>query len=165
MNISIKDFLEVINYSINDVYHYQWDCFGKSALSISAESNDYLITVIFDVLDQTVYEMNSHDYLLNKAYRMIHPEFRGDYFEEAKEKGVDGFNAWHDVNYIDLEVEEDMLEKSRAIFLGEKYDTRILIPLNLSEDEIFILMKNAHNLDLTFNKYVENLLIDFIKNL
>jgi hypothetical protein len=164
MNISLKDFLEVIDYSINDVYHYQWDCFGKSALSLKAESNDYSIGIIFDLLDQTVYEVNSHDYLLNKAYRMIHPEFVEKYFEESKEKGIDPFNAWDEVNYIDLEVEEDMLEKSRSIFLGEKYDTRILVPLNLSEDEIFILMKNAHDLDMTFNKYVENLLMDFIKN-
>jgi len=66
--------------------------------------------------------------------------------------------AWDDVNYIDLDVDEDFLEKAKSIVNGEDYDTRVSIPLDLPDDVLFELMKKAHEKDMTLNQLVEEAL-------
>jgi hypothetical protein len=46
----------------------------------------------------------------------------------------------------------------------EEYDTRISVPLELDDDIMFDLMKLAHERDVTFNKLVEDILREAIKN-
>lgn len=175
MNISIKDFLELIDYSIDDSYQYQWNCFGNSALCISSNCDAYSIEIIFDTKNKTVYQMVALDLLKNKAYRMIHPSYKQAYFDEAKERGVDAFNVWENddsdceessnswVKYTDLDVEDDILEKAKAIFLGEEYDERVIIPLDFPKDKLFILMKSAHEQDITLNQYLNNIILNELK--
>lgn len=45
----------------------------------------------------------------------------------------------------------------------EKLDSREVVQLELTEHEFYILAKGAHELDLTFNKYVEKILLDFLE--
>jgi hypothetical protein len=45
-----------------------------------------------------------------------------------------------------------------SIKAGEDYDTRVSVPLELENDEMFELMKMAHEQDLTLNEFVEQLL-------
>ena len=73
--------------------------------------------------------------------------------------------AWDDVPWIDLEVQEDFLEKSKAIQAVEEYDTRIIVTLNLEEEELLTLFKLAHEADMTFNQFVEKFLIETIERL
>jgi len=51
-----------------------------------------------------------------------------------------------------------MLEKARAIVLGEDYDSRIRIPVDMPDAELFVLMKMAHEQDITFNQLMINVL-------
>ena len=53
---------------------------------------------------------------------------------------------------------DDWVEKATAIVKGEDYDARIVVPLNFSEEELFTLMKMAHEMDLSLNKFVEHIL-------
>jgi hypothetical protein len=62
------------------------------------------------------------------------------------------------VNYVDIEVDDDFIQKCLAIKAGEDYDTRVNIPLELEDDQMFELMKMAHEQDLTLNEFVEQLL-------
>jgi hypothetical protein len=66
--------------------------------------------------------------------------------------------AWDDVDYVDLETDDDFIQKCLAIKAGEDYDTRVSVPLELENDEMFELMKMAHEQDLTLNEFVEQLL-------
>jgi hypothetical protein len=66
--------------------------------------------------------------------------------------------AWDDVDYVDLEVDDDFIQKCLSIKEGEDYDTRVSVPLELDNDEMFELMKMAHEQDLTLNEFVEQLL-------
>ena len=59
---------------------------------------------------------------------------------------------------MDLESDDDFIEKARAIRAGEDYDTRVSIPLDLPDDVLFTLMKQAHEQDITFNDHMENIL-------
>jgi predicted HicB family RNase H-like nuclease len=66
--------------------------------------------------------------------------------------------AWEDVNYVDLEVDEDFLEKMTAIMLEQEYDTMVSIPLDLGKEELHTLMLMAHEKNITLNEMVAEVL-------
>jgi hypothetical protein len=119
--------------------------------------------VIFDTDNQTVYEVEVCDYTNDRAYRMINPDFKQEFDAESVDRGQLGDQAWDDVDYIDIDVEEDFLEKTRAIIAGVDYDNRVQIPLTLPDDQMFELMRLAHERDITLNQLVESVLRDAIE--
>ena len=85
-------------------------------------------------------------------------------YAEAKRRTVDPDQAWDDVKWIDLETEEDFLQKASAIFNGLDFDTRIIVPIDLPSDELFKLMQLAHERDITLNQMVTEMLEEVIRN-
>jgi hypothetical protein len=65
----------------------------------------------------------------------------------------------------ELETEEDILEKTNEIMTGQPYDKRSVIPLELDKDDLYMLMLQAHEKDLTLNKYVESAIMEVIKKM
>jgi hypothetical protein len=63
--------------------------------------------------------------------------------------------AYDDVKFVELEQTDDMLEKARAIYLGEDYDQRVKVPIDLPNDLLFELMIKAHEKDITLNNLIE----------
>ena len=111
--------------------------------------------------------MQAWDFDAQREYRWIHPDYLEAYRKEAKSRGIKRRKSIDDRKYIDLEVAEDILGKSRSIFLGEEYDTRVIVPLDLEDDLLFQLMKLAHEADMTLNDFVAYILrqeIDKAKN-
>jgi hypothetical protein len=158
--ISLKEFLEVIDYSVTEGWQYQWRCFGDNAYALDHHDPDRSknsFTIIFDKQDKTVYVAEVHDYENNRSYRLMNPAFAQAYKDESAEKGVKDV-AWDDVAYTDLETNEDWLNKAQAIFDGDEYDTRVSIPLDIPDDELFKYMIAAHERDMTFNQFVEEAL-------
>lgn len=158
--ITMREFFELINYRITEGSDYGWQCYGSYVHAIDCTDNDYSLTVVFDRNIQTVYEVTVHDYQNNRAYRMIHPEYQVAHRVEAAKRGVDPDNAWGLVQYVDLETQEDFASKARAIIVGESYDTRIEIPIELPESELLELFKIAHARDITFNDFVVEILTE-----
>jgi hypothetical protein len=159
--ITVKEWMELVDYRITEGSDYQWGCYGHDAHMLDSwngEQDGHSFTIIFDTKNQTVYEAQAHDYVHNRAYRMINPDFKKKLKKEAKRRDVDKDMAWDDVNYTDLEVDDDFIQKCLAIREGEDYDTRVSVPLELGNDEMFELMKMAHEQDLTLNQLVEQLL-------
>ena len=74
------------------------------------------------------------------------------------ERGVNLNEAWDCVDYVDLDVLDDFIQKSLAIKAGEKYDTRVQVPVDFSDEELLQYMKMAHERDMTFNDFVEEAL-------
>ena len=81
---------------------------------------------------------------------------------EAKERNVDPDQAWDDVKWIDLDVGDDWLEKATAMFNGEEFDTRVQMEVDLDDDLILHLAKEAHKRDITLNKMIEVILQEMI---
>ena len=163
--ITMKEWMELIGYRITEGSDYMWSCYGSDAHCLDSwngEQDGHSFTVIFDTKDQTVYEVQAHDYVHNRAYRMINPDFQKKYKKEAKHRDIDKNNAWDDVNYIDLEVDDDFIQKCLAIQAGEDYDTKVSVPLELEDDKMFELMRMAHEQDITLNQLVENILRNMI---
>ena len=159
--ITVKGFMELVEYRVTEGDSYLWKCFGDSAFSLSSWNGDqdgWSMNMVFDTKDQTVYIVEVCDYARDRAYRMINPNYKMVHDAEALSRGVDYKEAWDDVNYVDLETVEDFVEKAQAIRDGEDYDTRVDVPLTVPDDVLFELMKRAHEQDITLNKLVEQIL-------
>ena len=157
--ITLQDFLHAVDYRITGGSEFQWQCFGDHAryLDCNVDIQRASASVIFDSRDQTVYQVTAYDYTADRAYRWTHPDAVSNHQQEVEERGVTD-HAWDSVAYVDLELAEDMLEKARAIIAGEAYDTRVSIPIELPDDEMLVLMTMAHEQDMTFNDFVEDIL-------
>lgn len=166
--MNLKDYMEAVDYCITEGSEFCWSCFGPNAYRLDSwngEQDGYTISIVFDTVDQTVYQVEAWDYLNNRAYRWNNPEFVEAHDAEAKSRDIDPKNAWDEVNFVDLEVEADFWEKARAIVAGEEYDTRVQIEVTFEDDVLFELMKIAHSKDMTFNQLVETVLTEEINRL
>lgn len=159
--ITIKDFLETTQYKIAESSRFLWDCYGKNARILSSEEfKIYSAQIIFDTETQTVYEATVCDYKNDRAYRLIHPDYKEAYVKEGEERGANYNQAWDDVEYIDLETEDDFLEKLEAIVNEENYDDRVVVPIDIDSDVLYDLMLAAHKKDITLNQYITGILAD-----
>ena len=166
--ITLKEWMELVDYRITGGSEFQWHCYGKLAQTIDSDGANHSVSVVFDRNDQVVYEITVCDYVNNRAYRMIDSDFKFGHDDEAAGRDVPANQAWDNVNYIDLETDEDFMAKARAIITGELYDTRVQVPVEFSDEELLTYMKLAHERDITFNQLVEEALReaidDFNKN-
>lgn len=156
--ITLKEWMELVDYRITEGSEYCWDCYGHDAHCLDSwngDQNGHSFCVIFDTKTQVVYEVQAHDYVHNRAYRLINPEFKSLHTDESIERDVRFDEAWDDVNYIDLDVDDDFIQKGLAIRDGEDYDTRVQVQVEFSDDELLQYMKIAHDRDITFNQLVE----------
>lgn len=159
--ITLKQWMEVVEYRVTEGSEYCWKCYGYDAYALDSWNGDnegHSFTVIFDTKTQVVYEVQAHDYKNNRAYRMINPEFVEANRKEAEQKNVSRAEAWENTSYVDLDLEEDFLEKAKAIVNGEDYDTRVRIPLDFTDEELLTYMTMAHERDMTFNAFIEEAL-------
>lgn len=161
--ISMQDYLEAIDYRITEGGDYGWNCYGDHAHQLSAwngvhGNGGWSANIVFDTKTQVVYEAEVCDYTNERAYRLINPDYKPAHDAEAGSRGELGNQAWDDVDYVDLDVEDDFLEKLEAIINGEDYDTRVQVQVEFSDDELLKYMKLAHERDITFNQLIEEAL-------
>jgi len=82
--------------------------------------------------------------------------------KEAEAHNVSFDEAWDDVNYVDLEVDDDFISKCLAIKAGEDYSTDVSIPLDLPDDLLMFAFKCAHAENMTFNDWMNKMLKEFV---
>lgn len=147
--ISLKEWMEVANYRITEGGDYFAYGGAYALTSWSGDQDGYSIEIIFSPRTQEVYEVQACDYKHNRAYRLVHGDYRDEKLNDE---------AWDNTNWIDLESDDDWIQKALSIVAGEDYDTRVTIPLDLPEAELMVLFKAAHAEDMTFNDFVEKVL-------
>ena len=160
---------EAMNHKITGGSEYQWQCF-PDARFLDYESDYAHVSILYSTVDQTVYQADAsikreawpNDERYDKPYRWTNPEFKNVYLNESKERNVDPTQAWDDVKWVELETDKDFLEKAKAMFNGDYWDTRIQIPVELDDDTILKLSLEAHQRDITLNKMVEVVLQEVI---
>ena len=167
--VDMKQFFEAIGYRITEGGDYGWECYGPNSHQLSSwngihGSGGWSANIVFSTKSQKVYEVEVCDYTNDRAYRLINPKYKERHANEATERGVLANQAWDDVDYTDLETEEDFLEKLTAIVNGEVYDTRVSIPVDFTDEELLKYMKLAHDRDMTFNAFIEEALREAIEN-
>jgi len=100
------------------------------------------MSMIFDINTDEVIEISIDDFSREVFYCLKNPKYK----------------RYEDMNVaktVELETDEDFLEKASAIIDGREYDSRVSIPLEMPDDELLMCMKLAHEEDITFNHWVE----------
>lgn len=161
--MTIEDFMKAVKYRITDGSDFCWSCFGTDAQYLNSDTDDYGSCIVYDRQTQVIYCAEAHDYVNERSYRWTNPDYADAHRQESKTRDVDLSIAWDHVKFVDLETEEDFLIKCSAIVDGRDYDTRVTVPVDLDDDEIFTLMKMAHDRDITLNQLVEVILTEVIK--
>jgi hypothetical protein len=163
--ITMKEWMELVNFRITEGSDYCWQCYGNNAYHLDSwngEQDGHSFTIIFDTKDQTVYEVQAHDYVHQRAYRMVNEDFAKKMKKESKHRGINKNEAWDDVDYVDLEVDDDFIQKCLAIAAGEDYSTDVSIPIDLPDELLMFAFKQAHEKNMTFNDFINQALRDFI---
>lgn len=145
--ITLKEWMETVDYRITEGSDY--NLYSPNAYALSSwngEHDGYSMEIIFDIKTQVVYCVEACDYKNNRAYRLTHPDHK-----DADENN----QAWDDTEWIDLDVDDDFIQKCLAIKAGEDYDTRVSVPVDFTDEELLQYMKLAHERDITFNEFVE----------
>jgi len=157
--ITLKEFMEIVDYRITEGSDYTWDCFGDRAYTISAwngEHNGWSFNITFSTKTQEVFVAEACDYKHNRAYRIFNHNYKEVYKNYAKVHNEEYMDqAWDDVNYVDLDVDDDFIQKALAIIEGKDYDTRVQVEVDFSDEDLLKYMKLAHEMDITFNELVE----------
>ena len=160
--ISIEEFMNAVNYRITEGSEYLWGCFGNQPYRIESESDEFTISLVFNPETLFVFEMEVWDYVNQRAYRWVSPQFIKSLKKESKNRGLK-FKGEGTYKFIDLDVPADILEKATAIANGEEYDERVMIELNMTDEEMALMARAAHIKDVTINQFVVDALEEAIK--
>jgi hypothetical protein len=161
----MKEWMELVDYKITEGGDYGWQCFGPNAYQLSSwnglhDKGGWSFNIVFSTKTQKVYEVAVCDYTRSRAYRMIVENKQAKHRKEAERHLVNLNEAWDDIEYVDLEVVDDFIQKCLAIKKGEDYDTGVLMPLTLDNDTILQAALAAHERGITLNDYINLALAD-----
>jgi hypothetical protein len=167
--LTIKEWMELVDYKITESGQYGWSCYGPNAYCLDSWNGvhgkgGYSFSIVFSTKSQKVYEIQVSDYTNNRAYRMINTKYADKHAKEVLNRGEYANIAWDDVEYVDLEVDDDFIQKALAIKAGTNYDTRVQVQVEFSDEELLKYMKIAHERDITFNTLIEEALRSAIED-
>jgi len=162
--MQLKQVNDVLDHKITDGSEFLWDCYGTTANFLNYASDFAEATIVFDSTTQEIYEatINSKD-CSKQPYRWLNPNTKQDFLDECRNRELNPRLAWDNIEYIDLETEEDFFEKAHAIFNNLPYDKRVQLPMDLTTEEWYDLMKLAHERDITLNQLIAEILQNFIE--
>ena len=164
----MKEWMELVDYKITEGGDYGWSCFGPNSYSLNSWNGihgdgGYSFNIVFSTKSQKVYEVSICDYTNNRAYRMINPNNVEKHRKEAIARDVNLNEAWEDVDYVDLEVDDDFIQKCLAIRAGEDYDDSVSVPIDLPDDLLLQAALEAHKRNITLNAYINMALADLVE--
>ena len=166
--LNMREWMELVDYKITEGSDYGWSCYGPNSYSLDSWNGihgegGYNFSIVFSTKSQKVYEVSICDYTNNRAYRMINPNNVEKHRKEAVARDVNFNEAWEDVDYVDLEVDDDFIQKCLAIKAGEDYDTGVLVPIDLPDDLLLQAALEAHKRNITLNAYINMALVDLVE--
>ena len=171
--LNMREWMELVDYKITEGSDYGWSCYGPNSYSLDSWNGihgegGYSFNIVFSTKrlfakSQKVYEVSICDYTNNRAYRMINPNNVEKHRKEAVARDVNLNEAWEDVDYVDLEVDDDFIQKCLAIKAGEDYDTGVLVPIDLPDDLLLQAALEAHKRNITLNAYINMALVDLVE--
>jgi hypothetical protein len=152
----------VFQHQITEGNDFGWNCWPNSRF-LDYESEWAHGSVVFSTVDQGIYEATVSHKNSDIAYRWLNPEWTEAMMAEADNHGVDHRIAWDNVRWIDLEVWDDFEKKAAALWCGDIPDSRVEVPLDISDEDFMHIARLAHERDVTINKMVEIILTEAIE--
>lgn len=125
--ITIKDYMEVVNFRITEGSEYCWKCFGTHAYNLDSWDGDFegfSVSIVFDTQSQEVYQAEAWDYANDIVYRLLNPTYVEAFMAESRERNIDPAVAIEDddagpIFYTDLTEDGIFLEKVLQLVRGE----------------------------------------------
>ena len=166
--ITMKEWMELVDYKITEGSDYGWSCYGPNAYTLDSWNGvhgqgGHSFSIIFSTKTQKVYEVSMCDYTNDRAYRMINPNKIEKHRKEAEDRSAMMNQAWDEVDYVDLEVDDDFIQKALAIRAGEDYENTVSVPIDLPDDLLLQAALEAHKRNITLNAYINMALADLIE--
>lgn len=157
--LNMREWMELVDYKITEGSEYGWSCYGPNAYMLDSWNGihgkgGYSVGIIFSTKSQKIYEVTVCDYTNARAYRMINPNNVEKHHKETKAHGASFDEAWDGVDFVDLEVDEDFINKAQAIIAGKDYSTDILVSIDLSDEALLQTALEAHRQNITLNAYI-----------
>jgi hypothetical protein len=149
--IKLNDFLNITEYETGhlEVVH-QEDVYGKTAISLEVYGFEFnKLICVYDIVSQEVLEIIAKDDAAGKSY----------VWQTSDIKGLGNYRDY----LIELEAEEDILEKAEAIFFNKPYDSRIVVPIDIKDEDFLLYAKAAHKLDITINEFFEKAIQEMVE--
>jgi hypothetical protein len=159
-----QQFMNAIGNEPNDAWDYNWDDFPNATV-VGLHTEFGGLDMVYNRDTREVYEITvSPNYDASGAhfYRWVNPVWIEASKAEYEVNGLEWNDSGLGEKYIQLETVEDMLDKGVAIVSDKPYDARIEVPLDLPEQDLLVLFKRAHELDITFNELMKRALLDVI---
>ena len=160
--MQLKQVNEALDHLITESCAFQWKCYGMYARFMDYESEFGNASVVVNTKTQEICEATVDEKDGEYPYRWIAPKYRKRHVSECRIRNIDPNVAWDDVAWIDLETEEDWLEKATAIIAGDSFDPDVKIPINLPDDQMLVLAMDAHNKNVTLNTHINDILRRYI---
>ena len=165
--IIMKEWMELVDYRITEGGEYGWQCYGPNAYCLDSWNGvhgkgGHSFSIVFSTKTQKVYEVTVCDYTNDRAYRMIAENKQDKHRKESESHSISLNQAWDDVDYVDLEVDDDFIQKCLAIRAGEPYENTVSVPLDLPDDLMMFAFRAAHEADMTLNDWMNQMLRGFI---
>ena len=166
--ITMKEWMELVDYKITEGSDYGWSCYGPNAYTLDSWNGvhgkgGHSFSIIFSTKTHKVYEVSMCDYTNDRAYRMINPSKVKKHRKEAEDRSAMMNQAWDDVDYVDLEVDDDFIQKALAIRDCEDYSTDVSVPIDLPDDLLLQAALEAHKRNITLNEYINMAIADLIE--
>jgi len=165
--LTMKEWMELVDYRITEGGEYGWQCYGPNAYTLDSWNGvhgvgGYSFSIVFSTKTQKVYEVSMCDYTNDRAYRMIAVNKQAKHRKESDAHSISLNQAWDDVEYVDLEVVDDFIQKALAIRAGEPYSTDVSVPIDLPDELLMFAFRSAHEQNITFNEFMNQMLRDFV---
>ena len=156
--------LSKIEYNVGEVSEFLWKSLGDCRIWAfnninNEEVGTFVVNKFGDVLNLEIF--HTLDDEATVCYRWIQENHREEYLKEDLENSF-GFNEDEKTKFIDLDEEEDCLEKLKAIVNLEDFDSRISVVIDIDDSDFIQISKMAHNADITFNQQVNLILASFV---
>ena len=159
----IDQVIEEFEYKISGGDVYLWKCYGSNARILDMGKAEVGGYIIFDSESQYVYEVLV--WRDDDQYRWIDEHYVSAYKKEASERGINPKIAYDDVDYIDIDNENEMLHTIYKVRQGtmpprpkKESEEDGIVDVDLPDDVLLKLAMDAHKQNITLNEHVVNLM-------
>lgn len=162
MQKNFQRYLEAIQYKITGGQEHGWNCY-PNARYYDSDTEHAEVGALVDAVNDVVYEITVSEAGYSKPiYRWINPDYVAAHASEAESRNVDPNQAYDDVAFWDTDSFDDIIAKVTAMVAGEEYDERVVMSLDMPEDVLFNLYREAHRRDITANQLITEILESYI---
>ena len=164
--MKIADIVTACDLRIGGGSEYGWRCYGPMARYIDfnadGQKGQDMVSAVFDPETLQVFDVSMGPNLEGRMFRWIDPEYREAHKKEEEQRGVVQAEDWE---WVELDMEEDALQKASSLIRTGDCDPRVIVSVELDEEVLVVLMKEAHKQDITLNHLASNIIAEQIASL